>query len=159
MLRVDLIGREVSPMTQWRLNGLTRALCSRYRVIVKAEARCHICMKGLSLSLGFIIIGVQILDVLVHAISEMLEPIRIVSNLCILFGFASIYFQQDTPNNTPKISTGIYVLLNLIFVFFSGLVNPATDKLRIPLFFFVGVTFVLAWLFIRSSTPNPNPSE
>ena len=115
--------------------------------------------KQLSSLVFLTIIGVQILDVVVHVISDMLEPTRVVSNMIILFGFASVYSKQDSPNSTAKISTSIYVILNLIFVIFNGLVNPETDKLRIPLFFFVGITSVCAWLITRTSAHNPNNHE
>lgn len=93
------------------------------------------------------LIGLQALDVILHIATGQFEPIRILSNAVLVAG--AVAGVVVTPRSTPLlvVAGGLYLALNAVFVLQHGLVNPATDALRLPLFVFVAGSLVLAaWL-------------
>ncbi len=94
--------------------------------------------------LGIAIILVQLIDFVVHAGTDQIERTRIAASLIMVFWVLRV------PNNpsatyTGLASLGIYLALNLFFLWQNGLTNPAAGgALRIPLFVFVVLTSALA---------------
>lgn len=86
----------------------------------------------------------QLLDVAVHVATGQVEPLRIASNVIILVGaFAAARLAPPQADRMLFAAGGIYVALNVLFVAQYGLINPATDALRIPLIGFVLASLVL----------------
>ena len=108
-----------------------------------------------------LIVGVQLIDVAVHVAVDQVEPVRVLSNLVLVgsMGAAVGYnpgivgglTASDTPvGRLALVAMGslVYLALNVWFVYEQGWVNPATERLRLPLFGFVGISLALvAWLW------------
>jgi hypothetical protein len=92
---------------------------------------------------------VQVLDIVIHVASDMIEPIRITSNVVILVWLGIVVSGRlhHIPWRVASGFVGVYLLLNAVFVATEGLINPANDQFRTVLFVLVGVTVALAvWL-------------
>jgi len=110
-------------------------------------------MKNVSMTpkiIGILIIIVQLADILIHATTNQLEPIRVASNIVILLwlavvasgGFKSRSLWMST------ISIVAYFILNIIFLALEGVTNAAQGgELRIALFLLMFITLVLSGLF------------
>lgn len=98
-----------------------------------------------SVALG-LVIAVQVIDVAVHVAVDQLEPVRVLSNT-LLTGAATLAHVFPT-RRAAWLAAGsaVYLALNLWFLADEGLVNPVTDRLRLPLFGFVGISLgLVAW--------------
>jgi hypothetical protein len=101
--------------------------------------------------IGLAIALVQLSDLLLHAASNQLEPLRVTSNLVILLWLA---IAASGRLNTrlqlaALVSIGAYLLLNLVFLAREGLTNPAQGgALRVALFGLMFFTVALSGLFI-----------
>lgn len=97
---------------------------------------------------------VQVIDILIHVGNDMIEPIRILSNVFILVWLGIVLsgrFNQ-IPWRVASGFVGVYLLLNVVFVATEGFINPANGQFRTVLFVLVGVTVVLSvWLTCRIS--------
>ncbi len=89
---------------------------------------------------------VQIFDIVIHAATDQLEPLRVTSNLIIIAWLATIAFRRSKGKNVTAalISIGGYLGLNIIFLALEGLTNPNTGELRITLFILVFLTAALS---------------
>ena len=98
--------------------------------------------------------GLQALDILLHALTGGVEPVRLASNIIIGLGAIAAVFAPPQRAVALLFSGGvIYLVLNLAFLVQHGLVNPATDAFRSPLFGFVAGSLLLAaWLARRAGT-------
>ena len=105
-----------------------------------------------------LLISLQGLDILLHVVTGQVEPIRITSNGLVTIG-AVVALMAGSGKQVLIVLAGIaYLALNIVFLIQHGIVNPATDALRIPLFGFVGVSLILLiWLGHRLSRAQPNP--
>ncbi|MEO0999931.1 MAG: hypothetical protein AAFW69_04920 [Pseudomonadota bacterium] len=93
------------------------------------------------------LVVVQALDVLLHVVTGQIEPIRIASNLILVAGAFAAMRAAGRARLLIAGAVLVYVLLNAVFLGQNGLVNPATEALRIPLFAFVIGSVALAlWL-------------
>jgi len=98
--------------------------------------------KGLILA----IIIIQLFDIIIHAATDQLEPLRVGSNLIILvwvFVLLSGKLSEKIKSITLG-SIGTYLGLNLIFLALEGLTNPNTGAPRSMLFLLVILTTVLS---------------
>ncbi len=107
-------------------------------------------MRLLALSIA----ALQVIDVVLHAATHQLEPIRVAANL--LIGLW-LLFAADLPfrvagRRLPVAAgaIGIYVLLNLVFLAQAGLTNPTQGGApRVALLVLVVLTTGLSiWLAI-----------
>jgi len=100
--------------------------------------------KGLILAI--IIILVQLFDIAIHAATDQLEPLRVVSNLIILAWVFVMLSGKLSEKIKPVTlgSIGTYLGLNLIFLALEGLTNPNTGAPRSMLFLLVILTTVLS---------------
>ncbi len=92
---------------------------------------------------------VQVADILIHVGSDMIEPIRIASNLSILvwLGIVVSGRMNHRPWRLASGFVGVYLLLNALFLATKGLINPANDQFRTVLCVLVGATVALSvWL-------------
>ena len=104
-------------------------------------------MLGLPLILQLVL---QALDIVLHAATNQLEPLRVASN--ILLGLAAIVAARSSRFARPILlgASGAYLALNVLFLFQYGLVNPNTGGVRYPLFAFVSGSLALAaWQWRR----------
>lgn len=100
--------------------------------------------------LGAVIALVQVFDIVIHVTNDMIEPIRITSNVFI-FVWLGIILSGRLTHNPWRVASGfvgVYVLLNALFLATEGLTNPDNgDQFRTVLFVLVGVTVALSmWL-------------
>ena len=93
---------------------------------------------------------IQIIDILIHAATDQLEFLRVASNLVILVWLAILFFSwlKQVSQAASAGAIGLYLLLNLIFLFQAGLTNPAQGGApRTLLFILVILTILLSTLF------------
>ena len=93
---------------------------------------------------------IQIIDILIHAATDQLEFLRVASNLVILVWLAILFFGwlKQISQAVSAGAIGLYLLLNLIFLFQAGLTNPAQGGApRTLLFILVILTILLSTLF------------
>ncbi|NUM44824.1 MAG: hypothetical protein HUU38_08950 [Anaerolineales bacterium] len=87
----------------------------------------------------------QIVDLLLHAATGQLEPLRVTSNLIILLWLVLGAFGKLKTRRAALLATGSYLALNLLFLALNGVTNPAQGgELRITLFVLVALSTVLA---------------
>lgn len=100
--------------------------------------------------LSFLLIGIQILDILMHLITNQFEIIRAQSNIIIIMWsfFLFIPTRKFSRNIVSTISISIYLILNALFLFQYGMINPNNDSLRIALLLFVGLTTCISFVQI-----------
>ncbi|HRN51602.1 MAG TPA: hypothetical protein PLC52_08710 [Anaerolineales bacterium] len=112
----------------------------------------------LNKGLGIAIILLQLVDMLVHINTGQLERTRIAASLIMVF------WVLRAPNNasanyTGLVSLGIYLALNLFFLWQNGFTNPeAGGALRIALFAFVLLTAALTGAIVWGNTRQTKTS-
>jgi len=90
---------------------------------------------------------VQIFDIVIHAATDQLEPLRVASNMIILIWLAvSLSGQFNTKSMLAAGGAlGGYVILNGLFLALEGVTNPGQDgELRVMLFVLIGLTGALS---------------
>lgn len=99
-------------------------------------------------SIGIII--VQLFDIVIHAATDQLEPLRAASNLIIMVWIVIVLKGKfiDRIFALACGSIGFYLGLNLIFLFREGMTNPNTGGVRTMLFLLVLLTMVLSIVLI-----------
>lgn len=99
--------------------------------------------------LALAIIAVQLFDIILHAATNQLEPIRVASNVVIIVWLALVLFDKLSTRFllAASIAIGLYLVLNLLFLAREGITNPAQgDALRLMLFALVFLTVALSGL-------------
>lgn len=102
-----------------------------------------------------LIMCIQILDIIVHALTNQLEMIRVQSNIIILLWS----FFQFIPTHTfskrimSTLSVSIYLILNVLFLFQYGIMN-SNGSYRVALIMFVGLTIALVFVQIIKKRSN-----
>ena len=106
----------------------------------------------LSKGLGIVIILIQLFDIIIHAVTDQLELLRVTSNLIIL-AWVFVLLSGKLSEKIKSValgSIGAYLGLNLIFLALEGLTNPNTGEPRSTLFLLVILTTTLSTgLFIQ----------
>ena len=110
-------------------------------------------MTGVTTLIVVGLILIQLFDILIHAFSEQLELLRVLSN-AVMLGWIGYGFLRSSSQLSKGLGYGalaIYLLLNGVFLATYGIRNPAQgDSLRIVLFILVGLTVGLAlWLLSK----------
>ena len=99
------------------------------------------------------LILIQLFDILIHAFTDQLELLRVLSN-AVLLGWIGYGFLRSSSQISKGIGYGaltIYLLLNIVFLTMFGIRNPSQgDTLRIVLFILVGLTTGLS-IWVLSS--------
>ena len=97
-----------------------------------------------------VIAPIQVADIVIHVASEMIEPIRITSNVVIFIWLGIVISGRLNHIPSRRLASGfvgVYVLLNAVFLAMEGFINPANGQFRTVLFVLVGVTVALSvWL-------------
>ena len=105
---------------------------------------------------------VQIFDLAIHLATDQIEPLRITASVVILLWLAAIALEK-TGRRVGLLSAaaiGVYLLLNLLFLAFEGVTNPAQgDTLRTTLFVLVGVTVTFSILLAYQRMPKSSESS
>ena len=110
-------------------------------------------MKSANIAIKIIGVGiglVQLIDILIHAATSQLEPLRVASNLIILLWLAITASGRLNVKSllTTVVSITAYLILNMIFLASEGLTNPEQGgTLRVALFTLVFITVALSGLF------------
>ena len=93
---------------------------------------------------------VQVVDIVIHVTSNMIEPIRIASNVFIFIWLGIVWSSRLSDNSWRMASgfVGVYLLLNGVFLATEGFTNPDNGgQFRTMLFVLVGLTIALSvWL-------------
>lgn len=95
------------------------------------------------------IVIIQIFDVIIHAATDQLEPIRVTANVIIVLWLALVASGRFTAQalGSALIALGAYLVLNIIFLVQEGL-TTAEGGLRVMLFGLIFVTVALSGFFI-----------
>lgn len=95
---------------------------------------------------GVVIVLIQLFDIVIHAASDQLEPLRVTSNLIILAWVAVLLAGKlgEKIKTAALGSVGAYLALNLIFLVLEGLTNPLSGAPRSMLFLLVILTTALS---------------
>lgn len=100
-------------------------------------------------TLGIIIAFTQLFDLVLHAITNQLEFLRVTSNIIILLWLMLFLFGKMKISYFASFGTiGLYLFSNILFLAQAGLTNPAQGGApRTLLFILVFLTIVLSTLF------------
>lgn len=96
---------------------------------------------------GIVIAVVQVFDILIHAATDQLEFLRVTANIVILVWLAILFFGRlgRVSKAASAGAVGLYILLNLIFLFQAGFTNPEQGGApRTMLFILVILTSLLS---------------
>jgi len=109
---------------------------------------------------GIVIAFVQLVDILLHAAANQLEPLRVSSNVVILLWLAMM--ASGRLNVKPRLAAGIsvamYLLLNLVFLALEGVTNPeqgGTVRVTLLVFVFITVTLSVIFTYLRKKSMLP----
>jgi hypothetical protein len=99
---------------------------------------------------GIALILVQLLDIIIHAATNQLEPLRVSSNIIIVV-WLLVVAMRNVKLNTLQVAAfaiGAYLVLNVVFLALEGITNEAQGgSLRVALFILVSVTLLLSSAF------------
>lgn len=104
--------------------------------------------------IGTLIIVIQIMDIIIHLLTNQFELTRIISNGCVIAWVLLLQFNvhKIVFNLVTSITLSIYIILNGLFLLENGLVNPNNQSLRIMLFMFVLSTIILVIILTIKET-------
>lgn len=96
-----------------------------------------------------VISTIQLLDILLHAATNQLEPLRVTSNVIILIWLTLMLFGKLDARFFPGaiIAVGLYLVLNTLFLAREGVTNAAQGGgLRVTMLVLVFLTVALTAL-------------
>jgi hypothetical protein len=98
--------------------------------------------------LSLVIILLQLFDILIHLLTNQFELIRVQANIIILLWV--FYINIKTNSASLKLITtltiSIYLILNFLFIFEYGIINPYDNSIRIVLMILIVSTSILVFL-------------
>ena len=97
------------------------------------------------------VIVVQALDVLIHAVSGMLEPLRVSANVMLGVGAWMILGSPAGAKGVGVANGFAFLVLNGVFVAVHGMTNPVTGNLRVPMVVLVVGSLMALWLHVRAA--------
>ncbi|MBK8989838.1 MAG: hypothetical protein IPM39_27885 [Chloroflexi bacterium] len=103
--------------------------------------------------LGITIALIQIFDIVIHATTNQLEPLRVIANVVILLWLAGVASGRLKARFQPTavVASCAYLVLNLIFLAREGIRNPEQGgELRILLFILMFLTVTLSFILTYS---------
>jgi hypothetical protein len=100
---------------------------------------------NISTIISIIIIVVQLCDILIHYWTNQFELVRVQSNIIIIMWVFYISIRRNSilQKIITTASISIYLILNFVFVFENGILNPNSNEIRFLLLILVGLTSVL----------------
>lgn len=104
--------------------------------------------------IGVLIVVIQIMDIIIHLLTNQFELTRVISNGCVIAWVLLLQFNvhKIVFNLVTSITLSIYIILNGLFLLENGLVNPNNQSLRIMLFMFVLSTIILVIILTIKET-------
>ena len=99
--------------------------------------------------LGGGIVIVQLLDIMIHAVTNQLEPLRVSSNIVVLLWLAIMASARFNTKTLlmAVLSIVVYSILNIVFLALEGVTNAEQGgELRVALFLLVFITVTLSSL-------------
>lgn len=107
-------------------------------------------MQKSTLLLTISISLIQIFDIVIHATTNQIEFIRVLSNLMILLWLGILALGKFN-RRYSFVPVAFYLLLNIIFLAQNGLTNPQQGgELRIMLFVLVIFTVLFSGVYIKN---------
>lgn len=97
------------------------------------------------------VVVVQTLDVLIHAVSGMIEPLRVSANVMLVLGAWMILGSPAGAKGVGVANGFAFLVLNGVFVAVHGMTNPVTGNLRVPMVVLVVGSLVALWLHVRAA--------
>jgi hypothetical protein len=96
--------------------------------------------------LAWVVILLQVVDVVVHAATDQIEPLRVAANVLIAgSAIVAVVRSASTRGLVVPAALGAYLLLNAVFVGFEGATNPDQGgAVRWMLFALISTTTVAA---------------
>ena len=82
----------------------------------------------------FLLISLQIIDIIVHVLSNQIEPLRVMANALIVIWFIKSYKYKS--KNMGYLVTTIYLGLNILFLVLNGLSNTGEPRI----FFWISIS-------------------
>ena len=98
-------------------------------------------MRPLHRSFG-ILLFIQALDIFIHVASGQVESLRISASVMLVIGAWMILASPGGAKGVGIANAFAFMVLNGVFLSVSGLSNPETGSLRMPLFVFVGASLM-----------------
>lgn len=97
--------------------------------------------------LSLAIILLQLFDILLHLLTNQFELIRVQSNIIILLWVFYLYIKPHSLSLKiiTTISISIYLILNFLFIFEYGIINPIDNSIRVILFVLILLTCILVY--------------
>lgn len=95
--------------------------------------------------ISYSIFIIQCLDILIHLLTNQFELIRVIASLLIM-GWVLLFKSYTNKNLIKPITSmtlSIYIILNTLFIFENGWINPSNQRIRYLLFGFIVVTVIL----------------
>lgn len=89
----------------------------------------------------------QLFDIMIHAATDQLEPLRVSSNLILLLWLALIVSGRLQANSlrVAVIAILVYLILNVVFLALEGVTNANQGgELRVMLFLLIFITVILS---------------
>ena len=97
------------------------------------------------------VVVVQTLDVLIHAVSGMIEPLRVSANVMLVLGAWMILGSPAGAKGVGVANGFAFLVLNGVFVAVHGMTNPVTGNLRVPMVVLVIGSLLALWLHVRAA--------
>ena len=88
------------------------------------------------------VLFIQVLDVFIHVTSGQVESLRISASVMLVIGAWMILASPGGARGVGIANGFAFVLLNGVFLPVSGVSNPETGSLRMPLFVLVGASLM-----------------
>ena len=95
------------------------------------------------------VLFIQAVDVFIHVASGQIETLRISASVMLVIGAWMILASPRGARGVGIANGFAFVLLNGVFLSVSGLSNPETGSLRMPLFVLVTTSLVMFAYHVR----------
>ena len=106
-----------------------------------------------------VLLVLQVFDIGLHIVTDQFELIRVISNGVAVGGAILILFAAQRARAIGGAAGLTYLALNGVFLAQSGITNPATDALRLPLFGFVASTLIALYFCVRQAEKSGNKAQ
>ena len=95
------------------------------------------------------VLFIQAVDVIFHVASGHVESLRITASVMLVIGAWMILASPGGAKGVGVANGFAFLVLNGVFLSVSGLSNPETGSLRMPLFVFVGASLMAFAYHVR----------
>ena len=95
------------------------------------------------------VLFIQAVDVFIHVASGHVESLRITASVMLVIGAWMIFALPGGAKGVGIANGFAFLVLNGVFLSVSGLSNPETGSLRMPLFVFVGASLMAFAFHVR----------